>query len=277
MNIVKMKALGAKEVHIESSFPLVAEGRLVSDVEAMVYKENLIIEISCHETQEQNSRIIKYKTSFELLKASEYGKNILNKDYYEMSVRGDDDKLKIVLIAPSYKRDFDEYKLSLEVRLSYKIAYTYSNKMHDSHGVMYIGSNGNKFLKCVKEESSGRYIAREIDFGSLSKFTLDIWIRNTRYNEDFLILDKQGNTYYIDVTYGEHKTISLGDAPKYNEKIYFDKDNMKVYCKYIDAANWIKGVGDEVKVLVYEPKKVDRNNYKNIFNRDGIMLLEEVE
>ena len=52
MNIIKMKALGAKEVHVESSFPLVAEGRIVSDVNAIVYKENLIIEISYHETQE---------------------------------------------------------------------------------------------------------------------------------------------------------------------------------------------------------------------------------
>ena len=32
-----------------------------------------------------------------------------------------------------------------------------------------------------------------------------------------------------------------------------------------------------VKVLVYEPNKVDRNNYKNIFNRDRIVLLEEIE
>lgn len=156
MNIIKMKVLGAKEVHIKSSFPLVAGGRLVSDVKAMVYKENLIIEISCHETQEQNSRIIKYKTSFELLKTSDFGRNMLDRDYYEMSVRVDSNNLEIAFRAPSYKNDSAGYTLSLEVRLSYQIAYTYSDKIYEDHGVMYIGSNGNIFPRYIKERSSGR-------------------------------------------------------------------------------------------------------------------------
>ena len=53
----------------------------------------------------------------------------------------------------------------------------------------------------------------------------------------------------MDFSCGEHKTISLDDTPVYSGKIFFDKDNMKVYCKYIDIANIIEGGrGDMVKV-----------------------------
>lgn len=277
MNIVKMKALGAKEVNIKSSFPILAEGRLVAGVQAIVYKGNLIIEISCHETNEPDSRIIKYRTSFDIMEASEFGKDIVDKDYYEMGVRGDDFKIGMTLTVPSHHYDFSAYTLPLEARLSYGIGYSYLNIPDDSCGFMVVGSNGNRFMSYIKEESSGRYIMREIGSGRLSKYTLDIWWKNTKYNGDFLIIDKQGNVYYVDLAYGDHKTISIEEAPAYNGKIFFDKGYMKVYCKYIDVTSWVEEVGDEVKVWVYEPKKVDRNNHTNIFKRDGIVLLEEIK
>ena len=276
MNIVKMKALGAKEVHIKSSFPILAEGRLVAGMQAVIYKGNLVICINCYETNEPDSRIIKYRTYFELINASEFGKEIEDKDYHEMTVRGDDSKIEIVLFTPSYQYDFEEYVLPIEIRLSYRIAYAYLSMPDDSYGVICVGSNGNKFLRYAKE-SSGRYTMRDIGLGRLSKFTLDIWFKNTKYNEDFLILDKQGNIYYVDIAYGDHKTIGLDDAPEYNNKIFFDKANMNVYCKYMDTTSWVEEVGDEVKVWVYKAKKVNRDKYKNIFKRDGIALLEEIE
>ena len=194
-----------------------------------------------------------------------------------MSVRGDDSKIEMTLNIPSHHFDFSAYTLPLEVSLSYKISYGYLNMPEDIYGFMLVGGNGNRFMRYVKEESTGRYIMREMGSGRLSRYTLDTWWKITQYNGDFLIIDKQGNVYYVDLAYGDYEAISIDETPVYNGKIFFDKDNMKVYCKYIDVTSWEEEVGDEVKVWVYEPKKVDRNNYKNIFKRDGIVLLEEIE